>query len=76
MRSGDVLDDRLFLNYKGEGITDRGVKKIVEKYRVAAGITKQVSCYSPRHTALSRLSRRLGLEFHIDITATALEVTV
>lgn len=73
MRSGDVLDDRFFLNDKDEGITDRGVKKIVEKYRVAAGITKQVSCYSPRHTALSR---RLGLEFHIDITATALEVTM
>ncbi len=47
---GDVLDDRLFLNYKGEGITDHGVKKIVEKYRVVAGITKQVSCHSLQHT--------------------------
>lgn len=47
---GDVLDDRLFLNHKGEGITDHGVKKIVEKYRVAAAITKQVSCHSLQHT--------------------------
>ncbi len=45
-----VLDDHVFLNYEGEGISDRGVKKIVEKYRVAAGIEKQISCNSLRHT--------------------------
>ncbi len=45
-----VLDDRLFLNYAGVGISDRGVKKIVEKYRQAAGITKQIGCHSLRHT--------------------------
>src|SRR5579872_3064927 len=31
-------DEHLFLNYQEEGISDRGVKKIVEKYRLAAGI--------------------------------------
>jgi site-specific recombinase XerD len=45
-----VLDDQLFLNYEKVGISDRGVKKIVEKYRQAAGITKQIGCHSLRHT--------------------------
>jgi site-specific recombinase XerD len=46
----NILDDHLFLNYEGVGISDRGVKKIVEKYRQAAGITKQISAHSLRHT--------------------------
>jgi integrase/recombinase XerC len=45
-----TLDQRVFLNYQGTGISDRGVKKIVEKYRVAAGIEKKVSAHSLRHT--------------------------
>ncbi len=32
--------------------------------------------HEPTFATLSRLSRRLGLEFHIDITSTALEMTV
>jgi len=32
--------------------------------------------HEPTFATLSRLSRRLGLEFHIDITPTALEMTV
>jgi site-specific recombinase XerD len=44
------LDQHVFLNYEGMGISDRGVKKIVEKYRVAAGIEKKVSAHSLRHT--------------------------
>jgi site-specific recombinase XerD len=43
-------DQHLFLNYQGAGLSDRGVKKLVEKYRVASGITKPVSCHSLRHT--------------------------
>ena len=45
-----ALDDHLFLNYDGVGISDRGVKKIVEKYRLAVGITKHISAHSLRHT--------------------------
>lgn len=45
-----VRDDHLFLNYGGVGISERGVKKIVEKYRQVAGITKRISAHSLRHT--------------------------
>ncbi len=44
------LDQHVFLNYQGSGLSVRGVMDIVEKYRVAAGITKKFSCHSLRHT--------------------------
>jgi site-specific recombinase XerD len=40
----------LFLSYQGQGISDRGVKKLVEKYRRRAGIEKKISCHSLRHS--------------------------
>ena len=40
----------VFLNYKGEPISERGVRKLVVKYRIAAGITKKASCHTLRHT--------------------------
>lgn len=46
----DVPSDHLFLNQYGEPIGERGVKKLVTKYRVAAGITKRPGCHSLRHT--------------------------
>jgi len=51
-------DDHLFLNYQGEGISDRGVKKLVEKYRKLAGIQKKVSCHSLRHTFVTYKAER------------------
>ncbi|MDO8670503.1 MAG: tyrosine-type recombinase/integrase [Dehalococcoidia bacterium] len=42
--------DHLFLNYQGEPISERGVRKIVVRYREQAGITKKASCHSLRHT--------------------------
>jgi integrase/recombinase XerC len=44
------LSDVLFLNYKGEPISERGIRKLVVKYRKNAGITKRASCHSLRHT--------------------------
>lgn len=41
---------QVFLNYQGQGLSDRGVKKLVEKYRERAGIQKKVSCHSLQHT--------------------------
>src|SRR5262247_3934928 len=38
------------LNYKGVPISDRGISKLVVKYRKNAGITKRASCHSLRHT--------------------------
>ena len=44
------LSSVLFLNYKGEPISERGIRKVVVKYRKNAGITKKASCHSLRHT--------------------------
>src|SRR5438270_4203922 len=38
------------LNYKGEPISERGIRKLVVKYRKNAGITKRASCHTLRHT--------------------------
>ena len=46
----ETYSDRLFLNYKGEPISERGIRKLVVKYTKAAGITKRVSCHTLRHT--------------------------
>ncbi len=44
------LDQHVFLNYQGNGLSVRGVMDIVEKYRQLAGISKKFSCHSLRHT--------------------------
>jgi len=41
---------RVFLNYMGEPISERGIRKLVVKYRKEAGITKKASCHTLRHT--------------------------
>jgi site-specific recombinase XerD len=46
----ESYSDQLFLNYKGEPISDRGIRKLVVKYTKAAGITKKTSCHTLRHT--------------------------
>jgi len=45
-----ALEERLFLNYRGEPLGERGVRKLVAKYLAAAGITKKASPHSLRHT--------------------------
>jgi site-specific recombinase XerD len=44
------LDEHVFLNYQGSGLSVQGVADVVEKYRLIAGITKKFSCHSLRHT--------------------------
>ena len=46
----ESLADVLFLNYKDEPISERGIRKLVVKYRKNAGITKRASCHTLRHT--------------------------
>src|SRR6266446_2912117 len=46
----ESLSDVIFLNYKGEPISERGIRKLVVKYRKNAGITKRASCHTLRHT--------------------------
>jgi site-specific recombinase XerD len=45
--------DELSLNSKGQPIGGRGVRFLVQRYRVSAGITKKPSCHSFRHTLAS-----------------------
>lgn len=47
---GHSLTEAVFLNYTGEAISERGVRKVVAKYVRAAGISKKVSPHSLRHT--------------------------
>ncbi len=44
------LTSNVFLNYKGEPISERGIRKLVVKYRQEAGITKKGSVHTLRHT--------------------------
>jgi len=44
------ISTRVFLNYQGDPISERGVRKLVVKYRKEAGITKKASCHTLRHT--------------------------
>jgi site-specific recombinase XerD len=46
----ESFSPRVFLNYHGEPISERGIRKLVVKYRKEAGITKQASCHTLRHT--------------------------
>jgi integrase/recombinase XerD len=50
-RPGSV-DQHLFLNYRGTGLSVRGVMDIVQKYRKRAGIAKKIGCRSLRHTCV------------------------
>jgi site-specific recombinase XerC len=46
----DSISSRVFFNYQGEPISERGIRKLVVKYRKEAGITKKASCHTLRHT--------------------------
>src|SRR6266480_6904318 len=45
VRGVDSTSQRVFLNYQGEPISERGIRKLVVKYRKEAGITKKASCH-------------------------------
>lgn len=45
-----AITDRLFLNYQGSPISERGIRKLVVKYTKEAGITRRASCHTLRHT--------------------------
>jgi integrase/recombinase XerC len=47
---GESFSEMVFLNYQGEPISERGIRKLVVKYRKEAGITKKASCHTLRHT--------------------------
>jgi integrase/recombinase XerD len=48
----------VFLNYEGFKLSVRRVRKIVAKYRQAAGITKKACCHSLRHTFATEKAKK------------------
>jgi site-specific recombinase XerD len=52
------LHRELFLNYQGAPLSDRGVRKMLDKYLKAAGITKAISPHSLRHTFATHKAER------------------
>jgi integrase/recombinase XerC len=46
--------EQLFLNYTGSPLSERGVRKMLDKYLDAAAITKKISPHSLRHTFATR----------------------
>src|SRR5512132_529840 len=46
----ESISTRVFLNYQGEPISERGIRKLVVKYRKEAGITKKATSHTLRHT--------------------------
>lgn len=45
--------DHLFLNYQGEPFSERGVRKLLAKYRVHADLSKKATPHTLRHTFAS-----------------------
>ncbi len=45
-----TTDQHLFLNYRGQGLSIGGVRKMVEKYVKRAGIPKKISCHGLYYT--------------------------
>lgn len=69
--------DFMFLNRSGKGLTRQGIWKIIKKYALSAGITKEVSPHTLRHSfATHMLEGGADLRTvqillgHSDITAT------
>jgi integrase/recombinase XerD len=48
-----TTDQHLFLNYKGQGLSIGGVRKLVEKYAKRAGIPKKISCHGLHYTCVT-----------------------
>jgi integrase/recombinase XerC len=50
--------EALFLNYQGGRLTDRGVRKILNKYLQLVGLKKQASPHTIRHTFATHMLER------------------
>jgi integrase/recombinase XerC len=53
--SKDTEKDPLFLNYKGEPLTDQSVRSILKKYVQRSALSKQITPHSLRHTFATHL---------------------
>jgi len=53
--AGDRLEQRLFLNHRGSGLTRQGLYKIVQRHARAAGLASKMSPHTLRHTFATHL---------------------
>jgi integrase/recombinase XerD len=53
--AGDRLEQRLFLNHRGSGLTRQGLYKIVQRHARAAGLEGRMSPHTLRHTFATHL---------------------
>ncbi|NTW04682.1 MAG: tyrosine recombinase XerC [Peptococcaceae bacterium] len=51
----DIFEKAVFLNYKGFRLTDRGIRKILKKYAIEAGLQGNISPHTFRHTFATHL---------------------
>jgi len=54
-KQADLRDSPLFLNFRGERLSARGVEKIVEKYDRQGVMARQITPHSLRHTFATHL---------------------
>ena len=53
--AGDRLEQRLFLNHRGAGLTRQGLYKIVQRHARTAGLASKMSPHTLRHTFATHL---------------------
>ena len=53
--AGDRLEQRLFLNHRGGGLTRQGLYKIVQRHARSAGLASKMSPHTLRHTFATHL---------------------
>lgn len=54
----ESLHEEVFLNYQGEPLSERGVRKMFAKYLKASGITKKISPHTLRHAFATHKAER------------------
>ncbi len=57
-------DPHLFSNYQGQGLSIKGVRKMVEKYVRCAGILKKINCHGLYYTCSSHSSVFRMIDFY------------
>ena len=60
-----TIDQHLFLNYHGEGLSIGGVRKMMEKYLKRAGITKKISCHGLHYTCVTNRAMSGMIVFYL-----------